>query len=124
MSSIGISKIADFAPIESPVFGLHPTKQIVIVVAEGQGVLEKGMSLGKKESDQKYYAWDGSKNDGTEKLAGVLGETVDTTDGDAKSFMYVSGEFNSRLVAFGAGVTALPSGVFNLGSIVIKEENE
>ncbi len=120
---LGVENFADWNPTPDIIIGLHPTKQITdITIAEGQGLLKRGTMLAEKSSDNKYYIWDETKNDGTEKLVGILGCDVDTTEDDAKGFLYVSGEFNK--VALFAGVTAVDTGSFNLGSIVIKEEKE
>ena len=120
---LGVENFADWNPTPDIIIGLHPTKQITdITIAEGQGKLKRGTMLAEKSSDNKYYIWDETKNDGTEKIVGILGCDVDTTDGDAKGFLYVSGEFNK--VALFAGVTSVDTGSFNFGSIVIKEEKE
>lgn len=121
--NLGITNVADWEPKPDILISMHPTKQITdIVIAEGQGVLPRGTLLGKKEADSKYYIWDESKEDGTEELVGILGCEVDTSYGDGKGFIYVSGEFNK--VALFAGTTEVDTGVYNLGSIVIKEEKE
>jgi hypothetical protein len=123
MKNLGISEVADFG-LKSDIFiGMKPTSELPnITIAEGQGVLPRGTMLAKNSTDGKYYIWDESKEDGTENLVGILGCEVDTTDADAKGFLYVNGEFNK--VALFAGTTEVALGNFNLGNILIKEEHE
>lgn len=121
--SLGISDVAENG-LKSDIFiSLHPTKEVPgIVIATGQGVLPRGTVLGKKEADSKHYIWDDNAEDGTENVVGILGCEVDTTTTDAIGFVYVSGEFNKA--ALNAGANEVPAGVYNYGSIVIKEEIE
>ncbi len=116
---LGFTKLADMDPSVDIPASLHPNMEITnIVIASGQN-LTRGTCLGKETATGKYYIWDNTVVDGTENLVGILGCNVDATDSDGKGFMYVHGEFlKSALTA----AQEISTGVYNNGSIVIKEE--
>jgi len=102
----------------------HPTMEVNnIVILSGQN-LKRGACLGQinetgNSNNGKYVLWDENATDGSEVLRGILGCDVDATNSDNKGFMYVHGEFlKSSLSA----VHEIIPGVYNNGSIVIKED--
>lgn len=103
--------------------GIHPPMEVTdIVIASGQN-LKRGACLGKITAAGnpdlgKYKLWDTNSTDGSEVLVGILGCDVDATSGDEKGFMYVHGEFLKDSLTAGHTIV---SGVYNNGSIVIKE---
>ena len=111
------------------VLGMHPTVELAVTVAGGQGALTKGTPLAKKTADGKYYKYNESANDGTQTLAGPLGIDVAESSDDTNAFIYVHGDFWMNLAKFQitgmiggyATIMNLPAGAYNNGSIVIKE---
>lgn len=104
--------------------GIHPTMEVNgIVILSGQN-LKRGACLGLITAEanpdkDKYKLWNEGSTDGSETLVGILGCDVDATSADGKGFIYVHGEFiKDRLTA----VHTIKTGVYNEGSIVIKEE--
>ena len=83
--------------------------------------LKKGALIGKRTADGKYFPFNPNATDGTQNLFGVLGEDINSIDGDAKTFCYVSGEFKRAIVAEASGIH-VPEGVYNGGTILIKNE--
>jgi hypothetical protein len=124
--NLGISTLVEIDPYSDITGGLHPTMEVSeIVILAGQD-LKRGACLGlitavASADKGKYKLWDTEAEDGTEELAGILGCDVDATAADGKSFMYVHGEFMKD------GLTAkqaIQTGVYNDGTIVIREEKE
>lgn len=54
----------------------------------------------------KYVQSLAAATDGSQTPVAILAEDANATDGDVVSVAYVSGEFNSRAIAFGTGHTA------------------
>ncbi|GAB1372764.1 hypothetical protein MASR1M45_28270 [Candidatus Kapaibacterium sp.] len=122
--NLGITKLTDIEPYNDIFAGLHPTMEVSeIVVLTGQN-LKRGACLGlinaeANANNGKYILWDEDSDDGSEVLRGILGCDVDATSSDGKGFMYVHGEFLKA--GLSAGHEIIP-GVYNNGSIVIKED--
>lgn len=122
--NLGLKMLADIDSTNDIFAGLHPTMEVSeIVILSGQN-LKRGACLGqiKAEADPnkgKYTLWDEESTDGSEILCGILGCDVDAEIADGKGFMYVHGEFLKS--ALSAGHEIIP-GVYNYGSIVIKED--
>lgn len=122
--NLGITKLTDIEPNKDIFAGLHPTMEVSeIVVLAGQN-LKRGACLGQINAEAnpnngKYTLWDEDSTDGSEVLCGILGCDVDATISDGKGFMYVHGEFLKA--GLSAGHEIIP-GVYNNGSIVIKED--
>ena len=122
--NLGITKLTDIEPYNDIFADLHPTMEVSeIVILSGQN-LKRGACLGQINADAnpnngKYTLWDEDSTDGSEVLCGILGCDVDATIGDGKGFMYVHGEFLKS--GLSAGHEIIP-GVYNNGSIVIKED--
>lgn len=104
--------------------GIHPTMEVSdIVILSGQN-LKRGACLGLITAEAnpdkgKFKLWDESASNGSENLVGILGCDADATDSDCKGFMYVHGEFLKDSLS---AVHTIKTGVYNEGSIVIKEE--
>lgn len=119
MLDLGISHVG-YGSVEPTIMaGIHGKLEVTdIVIASGQN-LAKGTLLGKVTATGKYKIYDTTKTDGTENLAGVLPFACDATSGDENAYMYVHGEFNRAELTAAQTVSA---GVYNSGTIVIKEE--
>ena len=121
-TDFGIATLSDSSSTD--IFaGLHPTMELNdIVILSGQN-LKRGACLGLITAEAnpekgKYKLWNETESDGTENLTGILGCDVDASNTDCKGFIYVHGEFfKDSLTA----VHTIKSGVYNEGSIVIKE---
>ena len=122
--NLGISNLTEINPYNDIFAGLHPTMEVTeIVIVTGQ-YLKRGACLGLITAEAnpdkgKYKLWDEDSTDGSEVLCGILGCDVDATSSDGKGFMYVHGEF---LKAGLSAVHDIIPGVYNNGSIVIKED--
>lgn len=57
-----------------------------IVIASGAGVLAIGTVLGKITASGKYVLHNNAASDGSEAAAGILGEAVDATSADVRTF--------------------------------------
>jgi len=101
--------------------------EIKFTITQGETAFVQGdvftITVVISEGNDFYYIWNSEASDGTQNIVGILGETVDTTSDDAKNYIYVSGEFNRDALFAGTNVE-VPAGVFNSGSIVIKEVTE
>jgi hypothetical protein len=60
-----------------------------VTIAAGQS-LPLGAVLGRSESDGKHYAIDPGASDGTQAPIGVLGNTVDATNGDRRDGILIA----------------------------------
>ena len=122
--NLGISTLTEINPYNDIFAGLHPTMEVSeILIVAGQN-LKRGACLGLITAEAnpdkgKYKLWDEDSTDGSEVLCGILGCDVDATSSDGKGFMYVHGEF---LKAGLSAVHDIIPGVYNNGSIVIKED--
>ena len=76
-----------------------------IVVASGQGVLNRGTLLGKVTSSGKYVISLNAAADGSQVPYGILAEDIDATSADVTTVQYISGAFNWSYMTFGAGQT-------------------
>lgn len=92
-----------FAP-DLLIGGDHPIRTIGVTILSGQNLL-RGALLGKITASGKYILSLSAAVDGSQTPVGILGEDVNATAGDAVSFEYVAGDFNSRKVIFGTGHT-------------------
>lgn len=77
-----------------------------IVVASGAGVLKRGTLLGKVTASGKYIVSASAAADGSQTPVAVLAEDIDATAADVTTVSYLSGEFNTAAITFGAGHTA------------------
>jgi len=77
-----------------------------VVVAQGQGVLERGSVLGIVEATDKGLLCVAASVDGSQEAKYVLAETVDTTAEDVNAQCYQSGELNRGALIFGSTDTA------------------
>ena len=100
----------------------EPNYNYPVTIASGQNLL-KGSPLGKQTANGKYYLLDLTASDGTQNLAGFLGEAVDATSADVKSFLWVHGVFNLSMLPNiqNYATSPLTAGYYNSGTIVIKE---
>lgn len=57
-------------------------REIDVTVAQSGGILKRGTLMQKKSGDDTYEIWDGSQD-----MAGVLGNDVDATNGDINTFL-------------------------------------
>lgn len=121
--NLGITTLGD-STLNDIFAGLHPTMEVTnIVIVSGQN-LKRGACLGVITAEAnpdkgKYKLWNKNSSDGSEALVGILGCDVDATSADGKGFMYVHGEFLKDRLTAGHIIVA---GVYNNGSIVIKED--
>mgnify|MGYP005840829923 CR=1 FL=1 len=121
--NLGITTLGD-STLNDIFAGLHPTMEVTnIVIVSGQN-LKRGACLGVITAEAnpdkgKYKLWNKNSSDGSEALVGILGCDVDATSADGKGFMYVHGEFLKDRLTAGHTIVA---GVYNNGSIVIKED--
>jgi hypothetical protein len=122
--NLGIETVTEITASDDIFAGLHPTMEVSeIIILSGQN-LKRGACLGQINAEAnpnngKYTLWDEGSTDGSEVICGILGCDVDATIGDGKGFMYVHGEFLKS--GLSAGQEIIP-GVYNNGSIVIKED--
>lgn len=58
----------------------------VIVVASGAGILKLGTVLGQITASGKYVLHDNAAADGSQNAAAILGEAVDATSADVRTF--------------------------------------
>lgn len=98
----------------------YPTKRVNVAIGVS-GILKRGCVLGQLTADSKYYPFDSAATDGTEEIAGILGEDIDTTTSEGIGWMYVEGEFY-RPALSAATDSVIPLGSVNYGAITIKEE--
>lgn len=105
------------------IFASNPDPNMVkrpVTIGSGQ-VLLRGALLGIKTADSKYYALDTSATDGTQTLAGILVNDLDTTDAEEDTEIFISGDFNKD--ALTAVYTVAAGTYFNeFCNINIKEE--
>ncbi len=77
------------------------------IIAGGQGVLKRGTALGRITATGKMAVLNSANTDGSQAIYGILGADTDTTNGDATTFVYLTGEFNQANVIFGGTDTYL-----------------
>jgi hypothetical protein len=75
-----------------------------ITIAAGQ-TLERGAVLGRISANGQYVLSQVKASDGSESPNVVLAQNIDTTDGESEATCYLSGQFNSAALTFGAGHT-------------------
>lgn len=77
-----------------------------VLLASGQGVLERGSVIGIVTADGKGKLCDSTATDGSQVAKYILAEDVDTTGGDVMAVCYKSGVFNRNALIFGGTDTA------------------
>jgi len=86
--------------------GDFPLVSDEVTVISGQNVA-RGCVLGKITASGKYTACDQLASDGSQTPEAVLAQATDASGGDVtKAPVYLTGEFNSSLLTFGATTTA------------------
>ena len=86
--------------------GDFPLVSDEVTIVSGQNVA-RGAVLGKITASGKYTAADVLAVDGSSVPACVLAQATDASGGDVtKAPVYLTGEFNSALLTFGATTTA------------------
>lgn len=85
--------------------GDYPIVTESIRLAAGQ-TLARGSVLGQIQADGQYTLSDSNAADGSEVPVAILAENTDSSLGVAESVCYLSGQFNSKSLVFGAGHTA------------------
>lgn len=78
--------------------GDHPTVQIPEVLGSGAGSLVRGQLLGRKTADNKFYKFTPGGSDGTEVPRAILVNATDAISADAKTTVFVHGEFNEGAI--------------------------
>lgn len=96
---------------QSPVDNLFVVSNVAVeadtmTILTGQGELKRGSVLGKVTASGKGKLVDNAQTDGSEKVYAILAEDVDTTDGDVKAVIYLSGAYNINSLVFGGDDTA------------------
>ena len=91
----------------------------ITVATAASTTLARGCMLTLDSTTGKYKAFTGATG---EVCNGVLGEDINISSADVKTFMYVSGEFAKSKITAGTGYTVV-AGIFNYGNILIKESN-
>lgn len=92
------------------VAGDYPIITQAIKVASGQ-VLAKGAVMGQITTSNLYVLSQAGTKDGSEKPSVVLAEDIDASQGEVEAVCYLSGQFNTKALTFGAGHT--PEKVMN-----------
>ena len=77
----------------------------MVTILSGQN-LARGALLGKITASSKFTLSAAASADGSETPAVILAEDCDASAGDKKAVVYLSGDYNSNAVTFGAGHTA------------------
>ncbi|MDI3534818.1 MAG: hypothetical protein PWQ82_1183 [Thermosediminibacterales bacterium] len=77
-----------------------------VLLASGQGVLERGSVIEIVTADGKGKLCDSAAADGSQVAKYILAEDVDTTGGDVMAVCYKSGVFNRNALIFGGTDTA------------------
>lgn len=80
-----------------------------VVIASGQGVLQRGAVVGRVTSTGKWILSKATASDGSQQVLAILADIADATSADAPAPAYTAGEFNSGLLAYDAtwALTAL-----------------
>lgn len=86
--------------------GDHPLKSLGITIASGQGILRRGTLVASTDGGTTFVLASSTNfTDGTIP-AGVLIEDIDATSAAVVTGAYFAGDFNSRAMTFGTGLTA------------------
>lgn len=89
--------------------GLHggdfPIRTKPIVLANGQN-LTRGAVLGLVTADGKAVLSLSAATDGSQNVNCILAEDADASAGDVNTVAYISGDFNTNKMTFGADHTA------------------
>lgn len=95
--------------------GCHKTVTESITVDTGN--LKRGAVLGKVTATGKYILSASAAVDGSQVPSVILAEDTDATAGDVVTVGYLTGEFNTAALTFGAGHTAasVKDGLRDLG---------
>lgn len=76
------------------------TRDVVIV---SSAALKRGAVLGVISDGGKYKLSATAAGDGSETPKAILAKDADASEGDAKSIVYLTGDFNEEALTFGAG---------------------
>lgn len=93
----------EFKP-DNLIAGDFPIVTRSITVAVGQA-LTRGAVLGRISVNGQYILSQLKASDGSESPSVVLAQNIDTTNGESEAICYLSGQFNSDALTFGAGLT-------------------
>ncbi len=85
--------------------GDFPIVTSTITITAGQS-LTRGAVLGRIDDSDEYVLSEATATDGSENPIAILTEDVDSASGEIESVCYLSGQFNSKDLVFGAGHTA------------------
>jgi hypothetical protein len=85
--------------------GSFPLVTEFVIIDVGQ-TLDRGSLLGKVAATGKYKLSEATAADGSEVPVAILADSVDTTNDEKQSTVYLSGEFVADHVVFGTGHTA------------------
>jgi hypothetical protein len=76
------------------------TKTVTLISGQNQ---PRGALLGKITASGKYTLSLAAAEDGSEVPCAVLGKATDASDGDLKTVVYQTGEFNEDAITYGTG---------------------
>ena len=93
----------EFKP-DNLIAGDFPMVTRSITLAAGQ-TLTRGAVLGRISVNGQYVLSQAKASDGSETPSVVLAHNIDTTNGESEATCYLSGQFNSDALTFGAGHT-------------------
>lgn len=79
---------------------VQPVVADEVILAAGQGVLQRGTVLS-KNSDGKFVIVNSGAEPAVDTVDAILAETTDTADGDVPAPGYFTGEYNERALIFG-----------------------
>ena len=89
---------------ENLIAGEYPRVSRMVTVTGGIP-LAIGSVLGRIDADGRYLLSAADAADGSEIPDVILGESIDTTDGDKQAVAYFTGEFNELALTLGVGHT-------------------
>ncbi len=93
----------EFKP-DNLIAGDFPIVTRSITVAVGQA-LTRGAVLGRISVNGQYVLSQAKASDGSETPSVILAHNIDTTNSECEAICYLSGQFNSDALIFGAGIT-------------------
>lgn len=69
-----------------------------VLLAQGQGIIEKGTVLGKVTASGKYVAYDSEATDGSQTAICILDNDADTTETDIGASAWIAGVFDESKI--------------------------